>query len=73
MNKYILDDKKEYYIFMEKSIDSNRYILFSEVNNPSNICFRKEVINKDRIKGFIPLGSEDEFNKITLEFLKDII
>lgn len=63
----ILDDGIEYIIFKDKIINDIKYTLFVNIDDDSDICFRKTII-KDNEEYYIGLDNEDELNKVIYEF-----
>lgn len=63
----ILDDGIEYIILNSEVIDNIKYTLFVNINDDSDICFRKTII-KDGEEYFVGLDDEEEFKKILLKF-----
>ena len=69
MESIILDDGIEYFIIDTEIIDNIEYTLFSNINDDSDICFRKTLIENEE-KFYIGLEDENEFNKVFLTFTK---
>lgn len=65
----ILDDGIEYAIIKEIKINDTFYTLFSNINNPKDVCFRKAK-NDENGKYYIGLDNEDEFNMVVNNFAK---
>lgn len=63
----ILDDGIEYIIFKDKIINDIKYTLFVNINDDSDICFRKTII-MDNEEYYIGLDNEEELNKVIIEF-----
>lgn len=63
----VLDDGIEYIIFKDKIINDIKYTLFVNINDDSDICFRKTII-KDNEEYYIGLDNEEELNKVLIEF-----
>lgn len=72
MESIILEDGIEYLIVDTKTIDDVEYTLFSNINDESDICFRKLVV-QDGEKYFIGLDDEKEFEKVVLTFTKEYV
>ena len=69
MESIYLDDGIKYFIYDTETIDNLEYTLFVNVNDDSDICFRKTTyINNE--KYFIGLDNEKEFEKVLLTFTK---
>ena len=69
MNSIVLDDGIEYLIYDTEIIDNIEYTLFSNINEPDDICFRKTITENDE-KFYIGLDDEKEFEKVLLVFTK---
>lgn len=67
----VLEDGIEYLIFKEKNIDNIKYTLFVNINDKTDICFRKTII-KDNEEYYIGLDDEKEFEKVLLSFNKEL-
>lgn len=63
----VLDDGVEYIIFKDKIINDIKYTLFVNINDDSDICFRKTII-KDNEEYYIGLDNEEELNRVIIEF-----
>lgn len=69
MESIILDDGIEYLIKDTETIDDTLYTLFVNINDDTDICFRKTIV-EDNKKYFIGLDDEKEFEKVLLTFTK---
>lgn len=69
METIILDDGIEYIIYDTEIINDIEYTLFVNINDDTDICFRKISIINDE-KYFIGLDDEKEFEKVLLTFTK---
>lgn len=69
MKSIVLDDGIEYLIYDTEIIDNIEYTLFSNINEPTDICFRKTITENDE-QFYIGLDDEKEFEKILLVFTK---
>lgn len=69
MKSIILDDGIEYLIYDTELIDNIEYTLFVNINDETDICFRKTIIENDE-KFFIGLDNEKEYEKVLLHFTK---
>jgi len=67
MESIVLDDNIEYLIFEEKIIDNIKYTLFANIDDATDICFRKTII-KDNEEYYVGLDNEEEFNKVIKVF-----
>jgi len=67
MNSIVLDDGTEYLIIDSIEIEGNKYTLFSNVNDPTDFCFRKTVL-KDGKEVYSALSGKEEFEKILVKF-----
>lgn len=68
MEEYItLDNGIEYLILDNEEIDGILYTLFVNINDNSDICFRK-TIEENGEKCFVGLDGEKEFEKVLLKF-----
>ena len=69
MQTIILDDGIEYVIYDTEIINDIEYTLFVNINDDTDICFRKvKIINEE--KYFVGLDDEKEFEKVLLKFTK---
>ena len=69
MESIVLEDGIEYYIIDTEIIDNIEYTMFSNINDDSDICFRKTITeNYDKV--YIGLDNENEFEKVFLTFTK---
>ena len=59
----------EYAIVQEKTINDILYTLFANVNDPSDLCFRKTVKENDE-EFYVNLDDEDEVKRVLVEFIK---
>ena len=69
MESIILDDGIEYYIIDTEVIDNIEYTMFSNIDDDSDICFRKTIIENDE-SIYIGLDDKNEFDKVFLTFTK---
>lgn len=69
MESIVLEDGIEYLIFDTEVIDETEYTLFVNINDDSDICFRKTSIENGK-RFFIGLNDEQEFEKVLLVFTK---
>lgn len=69
MKSIVLDDGIEYLIYDTEIIDNIEYTLFSNINEPDDICFRKTITENDE-QFYTGLDDEKEFEKILLVFTK---
>ena len=67
MNIIVLDDGNEYIIVDSMEIDGEKFVFFANVTDPTDFCFRKEVI-KNGEKVYSALADREEFEKIIKEF-----
>lgn len=67
MDVVVLEDGTEYVILDSMEIDGDKFILFSNVDNPVDFCFRKLII-KDGKEVFSALSGKEEFEKVLLKF-----
>ena len=71
MDTIVLDNGREYAIVKDLKIDGITYTLFSDLNDPKRICFRKTV-NKKGEDYYVGLDDIDEFNKVTMKFAEEM-
>ncbi len=71
-DKIILDDGIEYYVVKEMKINDVTYTLFSNVNDNTDICFRKTAII-DNEECYVGLDNDAEFELVMMHFAKDIL
>lgn len=69
MKSIVLDDGIEYLIYDTEKIDNIEYTLFVNVNDATDICFRKTITENDE-EFYIGLDDEKEFEKVLLIFTK---
>lgn len=67
MNTILLEDGSEQLIVDSMEINGEKIVLFANVNDPTDFCFRKEVI-KNGEKVYSALADREEFEKIIKEF-----
>lgn len=72
MKSIVLDDNIEYLIYDTEIIDNIEYTLFVNINDDTDICFRKTIIQNNE-KYFIGLDNEQEFEKVVLTFTNKLI
>lgn len=72
MKSIILDDGIEYIIYDNEIIDNNKYTLFVNIADDSDICFRK-TINKNNEEFYIGLDDDSELEKVLLHFTKKFL
>jgi len=73
MDTIILDDGIEYAIIKEIEVNGITYTLFANVDDNTDICYRKTVIDEDGDECYIGLDDETEFNLVTMHFSKDML
>lgn len=71
LESIVLDDGIEYIILKDKIIDGTLYTLFVNINDDSDICFRKTICNNNE-EFYVGLDNEDELKKILLAFNDDL-
>ena len=72
MNSIVLDDGIEYIIFQTEVINDIEYTLFVNIDDNTDICFRKTIIENGE-KFYIGLDNEKELEKVLLTFTKKMI
>lgn len=72
MESIVLENGIEYLIVKTNSIEGIDYTLFANINDNSDICFRKTVIENDE-EFYVGLDNEEEFNKVVSYFAKDYL
>ena len=65
----VLDDGIEYYIYDTEIVDNIEYTLFVNINDNTDICFRK-TITENNENFYIGLDNQQEFEKVVLTFTK---
>ncbi|MGN1342025.1 MAG: DUF1292 domain-containing protein [Bacilli bacterium] len=73
MDTIILDDGIEYAIIKEIKIKDITYTLFSDINNPEDICYRKTSKGEDGELYYIGLDTKKEFELVNSTFAKNIL
>ena len=73
METIILDNDIEYFIVKEELINNNLYTLFANVDDNTDICFRKTIIEDDGEKYYIGLDDDKEFDLVAAHFSKSIL
>jgi len=48
-------------------MDGSKYVLFSNVNDPSDFCFRKSIIKEGK-EIYSALSGKEEFEKVLIKF-----
>lgn len=71
-DRIMLDDGIEYYVIKEEKINGITYTLFANVNDNTDICFRKTVI-LDNNEYYVGLDNDTEFDLVMMHFAKDIL
>lgn len=71
-DKIMLDDGIEYYVVKEKKINDTLYTLFANINDNTDICFRKTVVI-DNEEYYVGLDNDTEFDLVMMHFSKDIL
>lgn len=75
MDTIVLDNGTEYVIIKEEIINGTVYTLFSNIDDDSDICIRKTVVDNDE-EYYVGLDNEKEFDLVmayfTKSFLKEI-
>jgi len=72
MESIVLDNGVEYLIVKTKEINGISYTLFANINDNSDICFRKTIVENDE-EFYVGLDNEEEFNKVVSYFAKDYL
>lgn len=72
MKSIVLDDGIEYLIYDSENINDVKYTLFVNIDDDSDICFRKTVI-KNNEEFYIGLDDDNEFEKVLLRFTKKFL
>lgn len=67
MDTILLDNGCEFLIVDYMEIDGEKIVLFSNINDPTDFCFRKEIF-KDGKKVYSALSGREEFEKILVKF-----
>ena len=73
MDTIILDDNIEYYIIKEIPIDNIIYTLFANINDNTDICFRKTTSDEEGNLYYTGLDDEKEFEKVSNYFAKELL
>lgn len=63
----VFENGVEYLIMDTKEVDGTLYTLFVNINDDSDICFKKNII-KDGKEYYSYLDNEDEFKKVLFSF-----
>lgn len=71
LESIVLEDGIEYLIVSDETIDNTKYTLFANIDNDTDICFRKTII-KDGKEYFVGLDDQKEFEKVLLTFTKKL-
>lgn len=72
MKSIVLDDGIEYLIYDSENINDVKYTLFVNIDDDSDICFRKTII-KNNEEFYIGLDDDSEFEKVLLHFTKKFL
>lgn len=70
MDTIVLDDNIEYIIVKEERIDNTLYTLFANINDNTDICFRKTTSDEEGNLYYSGLDDEKEFEKVSAYFAK---
>ena len=73
MDTIILDDNIDYYIIKELPIDNVIYTLFANINDNTDICFRKTSSDSEGNLFYTGLDDEREFDKVSNYFAKEML
>ena len=68
----ILDDGIKYAIVEEIEVDNISYTMFANLNDETDICFRKK-IEQDGSEYYVGLENKDELEKVIMHFTKNIL
>lgn len=71
-DRIMLDDGIEYYVVKEQKINDVTYTLFANVDDNTDICFRKTAVI-DGEDYYVGLDSDAEFELVMMHFAKDIL
>lgn len=72
METVVLEDNITYAIVKELEINDILYSLLANVNDPTDICFRKN-INENNEEYLVGLDDENELKLVMMHFSKDIL
>lgn len=72
MESVVLEDNITYVIVKELKINGNLYSLLANINDPTDICFRK-TITENNEEYFVGLDDENELKLVMMHFSKDIL
>lgn len=71
LESIVLDDGIEYLIFKDKIINGVKYTLFVNIDDDSDICFRKNIITNNE-EYYVGLDNEKELEVVLTEFNKEL-
>lgn len=72
MDTIVLDNGIEYAIIKDELINNTTYTLFANINDNTDICFRK-TITQDGEKYYVGLDDDKEFDLVAAYFAKSIL
>lgn len=73
METIVLDDGIEYAIIKEIEINNITYTLFANIDDNTDICFRKTITKDDGEEYYVGLDDKKEFDLVTMHFSKSIL
>ena len=71
MDTIVLDNGIEYAIIKDELINNTTYTLFANINDNTDICFRK-TITQDGEKYYVGLDDDKEFDLVAAYFAKSM-
>ncbi len=73
MKTIVLDDGIEYVIIKEIVINNIKYTMFSNINDPEDICLRKTITEADGESYYIGLDDQKEVELVIMHMGKDFL
>ena len=70
MDTIVLDNGIEYAIIKDELINNTTYTLFANINDNTDICFRKTTSDEEGNLYYSGLDDEKEFEKVSAYFAK---
>ena len=72
MDTIVLDNGIEYAIIKDELINNTTYTLFANINDNTDICFRK-TITQDGEKYYVGLDDDKEFDLVAAYFAQSML
>ena len=73
MDTIVLENNINYAIVKELVLDGTLYTLFTNIEDNTDICFRKTTYDDEGNMYYTKLKDEKEFNKVSAYFAKEML